>query len=63
MEFMPHVPGVAVHHDDKGLGESLPSPERIELTLTQCESLSGLRKRGKGLDVVPAGEGLAVATI
>jgi hypothetical protein len=60
MEFMTHVPGVAVHHNDKRF-RLLRPPEGIELNLTKGESLPALGKSGKGLDVIPAGEVLVVA--
>jgi len=40
--------------------ESLRPPKRIDLTLTQCEGFSILGKSGKGLNVVPAAEVIAV---
>jgi hypothetical protein len=61
MELVTHVPGIAVHHDHERFRELLGPSERIDLTVPKFESVSGFRKSREGLDVVPAGEVLAVA--
>src|ERR1700722_3886364 len=60
MEFMTHVPGIAMRHCDQRLGEFFRSSERIELGLVEFERLAGFCKSRKSLYVVPEAEAITM---
>jgi hypothetical protein len=61
MQFVAHVPGIAMDNRDQGLAELLGPGEGIEHAILHRERLAGLGQGREGVDVDAAGEVLAMA--